>query len=163
MPELFGPRQTVLVTCREELEFMGKTKEIHNIITVAWHMPVSQSPLLYAIAISKTRASYEIINKSKGFVVNFIPFELKEAALTCGKLSGRHHDKFAEAKLTMEESNHIDCPKIKEAIGYLECHVIEEIEAGDHVIFVGEVTHEQFKGERPRLFHCGGSEFKTTK
>jgi flavin reductase (DIM6/NTAB) family NADH-FMN oxidoreductase RutF len=163
MPEVFGPRQTILVTCREELEFMGKIKEVHNIITVAWHMPVSFDPLMYAIAIGKTRASLEIIKKSKAFVVNFIPYELKEAALTCGKLSGRHHNKFVEAKLTMEESNHIDCPKIKEAIGYLECHVVEEIEAGDHVIFVAEVTQQQLKEDKHRLFHCGGDKFKTTE
>ena len=163
MPEVYGPRQTILDTCREELEFMGKTKEVHNIITVAWHMPVSHDPLLYAISIGKTRASLEIIKKSKGFVVNFIPFELKEAALICGKLSGRHHDKFKETGLTMEESNHIDCPKIKEAIGYLECHVIEEVDAGDHVIFIGEVTYQQLKEDKDRLFHCSGDKFKTTE
>ena len=162
MSRVYGPRQTVMVTCREELEVMGKTKEIHNIITLDWHMPVSFDPFLYAIAVGKTRASCEIIKKSKGFVVNFLGFELKGAALFCGRHSGRHRDKFKEAKLTMEESNHQDCPKIKEAIGYIECEVINEIEAGDHIIFVGQVTHEQLKEERKRLFHAGGSEFLTT-
>ena len=159
MSAVYGPRQTVLVTCREELEFMGKTKEVHNIITVAWHMPVSHDPLLYAISIGKASASLEIIKKSKCFVVNFIPFTLKDAAIFCGRHSGRHQDKFQKTGLTMIESEHVDCPKIKEAIGYIECHVIEEIEAGDHVIFVGEVTHEQLKGEQKRLFHFGGHEF----
>ncbi|MFH1440056.1 MAG: flavin reductase family protein [Candidatus Woesearchaeota archaeon] len=159
MPRTYGPRQIVLVTCREELDFMGKTKEIHNIITVDWHMPCSFEPFLYAISIGKSRASYDLIKKSGVFVVNFIPFTLKDAAIFCGRHSGRHHDKFKETGLTMIESNHVDCPKIKEAIGYIECNVIEEIEAGDHVIFVGEVTHQELKREEKRLFHFGGSEF----
>ena len=161
MPRIYGPCQTVLVTCREEIEFMGRKKAIDNIITLDWHMPVSFEPFLYAIAVGKKRASYELIKKSKVFIVNFIPFTLKDAALFCGRHSGLHHDKFLETKLTKIEAEHVDCLRIKEAIGYLECHVINEIEAGDHVIFVGEVAYEHLKGEEKRLFHDGEDHFLT--
>lgn len=162
MARVYGTMQTALVTCREELEVFGKTKQIDNIITLDWHMPCSFEPFLYAICIGKTRASYQIIKKSRCFVVNFIPFTLKDAAWFCGRHSGMHHDKFKEAKLTKIESHHLDCPKIKEAIGYIECNVINEIETGDHVIFVGEVTHQELKSDEKRLFHNGENLFMTT-
>lgn len=162
MAKIYGPRQVILVTTREEIEFMGRKKEMDNIITIAWHMPVSVEPFLYAISVNKSSASLQLIKKSKVFVVNFIPSELKDAALFCGKQSGLHQDKFLGAKLTKIDAEHVDCPRIKEAIGYLECHVINEVDAGDHVIFIGEVASQQFKEDKKRLFHLGEDKFTTT-
>jgi len=70
MSEITSPRQTILVSCRDRIK--------DNLITVAWHMPASFSPELYAIALGKTRFSCRMIKKSKCFVVNFMPFNLKD-------------------------------------------------------------------------------------
>lgn len=158
-----NPRQVVLVTSRADMKIMGKDILKDNIITLAWHMPVSFSPSLYAIAVGKTRFSCGLIKKSKSFVVNFLPYSLKEKAVICGSKSGEHIDKFAEAKLTKEESSSVDCPRIKEAAGYLECEVVNEVEAGDHIIFIGKVLKSEEKEEVNRLFQVGGGVFTTTK
>ena len=162
MPDIHKPRQVILVSSRETMEVMGKEIEKDNIITVAWHMPVSMEPELYAITIAKSHFSSDIISNSKTFVVNFIPFELKKHAVFCGTHSGSHMDKFKESGLTMEEAQSIDCGRIKEAIAYLECEVINEIEAGDHIIYIGKVMHSEEKGKKKRLFQ-GGKDFTTTK
>ncbi|MBW2974843.1 flavin reductase family protein [Candidatus Woesearchaeota archaeon] len=151
MSKLTDPRQVVLVTCREEIEILGKNQVKDNIITIAWHMPVSFSPNLYAISVGKTRFSCEMIRKSKAFVVNFVPVELEKAALTCGTKSGRYADKFKEAGLGKEESESIDCPVIKEALGHMECEVINEVDAGDHIIFIGRVLNSELKKAGKRL------------
>jgi flavin reductase (DIM6/NTAB) family NADH-FMN oxidoreductase RutF len=119
-------------------------------------MPVSFNPKLYAIAVGKTRFSCEMIKKSKAFVVNFIPFELKKEVLVCGTKSGMHVDKFKEAKLTKEEASSVDCPMIKEALGYMECEVVDEIEAGDHIIFIGKILNSDVKKEGERLMQKAG-------
>lgn len=161
---IYNPRQTILVTCRgtAKNKFTSKEEVKDNIITLDWHTPISFNPFLYAISIGKTRFSLNIIKNSKVFIVNFMPFELKKEVLYCGRNSGEHIDKFKEAGLTKEESEKLDCCRIKEAIAYLECEVVNEIEAGDHIIFIGKVINSYEKEEKKRLFHIEGNNFTTT-
>jgi len=156
-----APRQVVLVTTRANISILGKEKVKDNIITIAWHMPVSFEPNLYAIAVGKTRFSCKMIQESGVFVVNFIPFELKKQALECGLKSGAYTDKFSDTGLTKEEAKKIDCPRIKEALAYLECEVIKEVEAGDHIIFIGKILNSEEKKGGKRLFQIG-NDFTTT-
>lgn len=151
MSELTDPRQVVLVSCREEMDILGKKQVKDNIITLAWHMPVSFNPNLYAISVGKTRFSCEIIKKSKAFVVNFVSDNLAKEALVCGTKSGAHIEKFKEAGLTKEEASSLDCPRIKEASAYMECEVINEVDAGDHIIFIGRVLNSKVKKSGKRL------------
>tara|TARA_Y100000310_G_scaffold161488_1_gene161369 strand:+ start:72 stop:560 length:489 start_codon:yes stop_codon:yes gene_type:complete len=151
MSELTDPRQVILVTSREEMDIFGKKEIKDNIITIAWHMPVSFNPNLYAVSVGKTRFSAEIIKKSKAFAVNFVGLLLKEQVLLCGTKSGMHIDKFSETGLTKEECESIDCPRIKEALGYIECEVINEVDAGDHIIFIGKVLNSELKKDGKRL------------
>ena len=144
------------------MEIMGKVIEKDNIITVSWHMPVSFEPELYAISIGKQRFSAEIISRSKAFVINLIPYTLKEAAIFCGTHTGKHIDKYSEAKLTMEEAKTIDCGRIKEASAYIECEVVDEVEAGDHIIYIGKVVEKEEKEHSKRLLQ-GGKDFTTSK
>jgi len=165
MSELTGPSQAVLVTARAIMEDKFSTKKItkDNIITIAWHMNTSSSPQLYAISVGKTRYSYKLISSSRVFAVNFMPYDLKEKTIKCGRVSGEHIDKFREAGLTKIEADKIDCLLIGEALGYLECEVINEIEAGDHVIFIGHVLRSELKEQDHRLYHITGDRFTTTK
>ena len=162
MSELNDPKQVVLVTSREEMDILGKKQIKDNIITIAWHMPVSFNPNLYAISVGKTRFSCEVIKKSKAFAVNFISFELKDKALIVGTKSGAHIDKFKEAGLTKEECSSIDCPRIKEALAYLECEVINEVDVGDHILYIGKVLNSDIKKQGKRLLQQE-KDFTTTQ
>ena len=152
---LTNPRQTVLVTCR----YKGKD----NIITLDWHTPLSFNPMMYAISVGKTRYSLELIRKSKVFVVNFMGKDFEKEVLFCGRHSGRNCDKFAETGLKKEEAEKIDCPRIKEALGFLECKVANKVEAGDHILFIAEVVNSSLKTKGKRLFHLFRDKFTTTK
>jgi flavin reductase (DIM6/NTAB) family NADH-FMN oxidoreductase RutF len=71
-------------------------------------------------------------------------------------------DKFVDSGFTKEDSEKIDCPRIKEAMGYVECEVIDEIETGDHIIYIGKVVHSEEKTVGQRLLQGGHSDFTTT-
>jgi len=157
-----NPRQSVLITTRAKMDVMGKDIEKDNIVTIDWHMPVSFEPKLYAISIGKTRFSHEMLRKSECFVVNFMPFSLKEPVLFCGRNSGRLIDKFQETKLTKKEAQTIDCPIIKQSLAYLECSIISELDSGDHTIFIGKVLKSEEKKKSKRLFHVEKDKFTTT-
>jgi flavin reductase (DIM6/NTAB) family NADH-FMN oxidoreductase RutF len=143
MSEITDPRQTILVTSR----YKGKD----NIITLSWHSPVSFSPELYAIIIGHSRYSNEIIKKSKVFCVNFMDIKHKKAIDFVGSNSGEGIDKFSKAHLTKQECAKIKCPRLGEALAYLECKVVNEVEAGDHTIFIGEVIHSNINKEGKRI------------
>lgn len=162
---IFNPRQTVLVSCRGLTKDMFSGKEEHkdNIIVLDWHMPLSFEPFLYGIAIGKTRFSLELIRESKVFAVNFMPLHLKDDVIFCGRNSGQHIDKFKETNLLKEECEKIDCPKIKQALAHLECEIINEIETGDHILFIGKVVHEDEKETGKRIFHTEDDDFTTTQ
>jgi len=162
MRDLINPRQVILVTSEAEMELFGKKAEKQNIVTIAWHMPVSFEPMIYAIAVSKARLSHRMISKSKVFCVNFISKSLEKKALFCGRNSGEHIDKFKESGLTKEDCDSIHCPRIKEALAFLECEVAEEVEVGDHIIFIGKVVNSRLKKSEKRLFYLGDDKFTTT-
>jgi len=163
--DIANPKQVILVTTRAEIKtrFSPELETKDNIFALAWHMPVSFEPPLYAISAGKTRYSAKLIQSSKVFVVNFMPYQLKDAVLFCGRHSGEHVDKFKETGLEKEEADRIDCPRIRQASGFLECRVVNEVEAGDHIIFIGEVLNMKLKKQGKRLFQKGGELFTTTK
>lgn len=127
------PMQTVLVTCTDG---QGNT----NIITLAWHTPISRNPPLYGISLSPKRYSHGLIKKSKEFVINFIPYSLVEAAQFCGTHSGRATDKLFNTGITLIPSKHLSTPMIQEGYAHLECKLVKSIPVGDHTLFIGEVV-----------------------
>lgn len=160
--KIINPRQTALISCRAETDILGKKTTKDNLITVDWHTPLSFEPMMYGFAITKKRFSYELVNKSGVFAVNFMPALLEKYVLFCGRHSGKHMDKFSETELSIEECEKIDCCKVREAIATLECEVINEIQTGDHVFFIGKVVYAELKKGGKRVFHVIDDEFTTT-
>jgi flavin reductase (DIM6/NTAB) family NADH-FMN oxidoreductase RutF len=126
------PMQTVLVTCNDD---KGKT----NIITLAWHTPISRKPPLYGISMSPKRYSHALIEKSKEFVINFIPYSLVEAAQFCGTHSGKKTDKLCATGITLAPSTKLTTPLINEGYAHMECKLFKSLSFGDHTLFIGEV------------------------
>ncbi len=74
-----------------------------NIITVAWAGTVCTNPPMVSISVRPTRFSYDMICKTKEFVLNLTTEELAYATDYCGVRSGREVDKFQELHLTKEK------------------------------------------------------------
>lgn len=125
-------RPIYLVSCEHD----GKK----NIVSVGMFAYFSGKPLLVGIGIAPSRYSYELIEKSKAYVVNVVDEKLVEAVRICGENSGRDLDKFELAKLTAAPAAKIAAPIIEESPLSVECKVVQEVEVGDHVWFIGEVV-----------------------
>ncbi len=152
---LTNPRQTILLTSR------AGNKD--NVMTLDWHTPLSFEPMMYAVSIAKARYSLELVRSSKVFVVNFMSCQFEKEVLYCGRHSGKYIDKFKETSLEREEAETINCPRIKQALGYLECQVQEELEVGDHILFVARVSKAELREKGKRLFHLFADKFTTTE
>jgi flavin reductase (DIM6/NTAB) family NADH-FMN oxidoreductase RutF len=121
------------------MEYQGK----QNIITVGMFAFFSGAPSLVGVGIAPKRYSYELIRKSREYVVNAVDNGLMEAVRVCGEQSGRDVDKVTLAGLTLAKGVKVQAPLIYEAPVNVECRVVQEVELGDHVWFIGEVqaTH----------------------
>lgn len=110
-----------------------------NVMTACWCFPISFDPILFAASIGKERFSHNLIKESGEFVINVPGEDLLEASIICGENSGRDvEDKFTLAKITMEGSEKVSAPSVREALTSIECRVITSVEAGDHMLFIGE-------------------------
>lgn len=130
------PVPPVLVSCQN--------KGPANIITLAWAGIVCSNPLIVSLGIRPERHSYGIIKESSEFVINMPMASQMELVDTCGVVSGREHDKFAECGFTALESKLVGPPLIGECPVNLECRVTQIIPLGTHDLFLGEVVQVHY-------------------
>jgi len=130
----------VLVSVRAPLDVLGKAQVKDNISVVEWHMPASISPTKYAISVRNDNNITRMISKAGNFVVNFMGAEHKSLVLSCENQDGVFVDLFDFLGLTKTEADMVESPRIKEAKAVLECEVDQELESGDHTIFIGKVV-----------------------
>ena len=116
-----------------------KHETVQNIISIGMFAVFSGKPLLVGIGVAPSRYSFDLIRKSREFVVNAVDEKLTDAVEICGEKSGRDIDKFQAAALTPTKALKVNAPLIEESPVSIECKVIKEVEAGDHVWFIGEV------------------------
>ena len=110
-----------------------------NIITVAWAGTVCTNPPMVSISVRPTRFSYDMICKTKEFVLNLTTEELAYATDYCGVRSGREVDKFQELHLTKEKADQVKAPMIGEAPVNIECKVKKIEKLGSHHMFLATV------------------------
>lgn len=140
MKRLVHQRTLIIVTMRAEMPDESGNQQIKdNAITIAWHTPLSFNPELYGIAVAYDRYSYKMLKKAGSFVVNFVPESMGDVAMECGMLSGADTDKFAELELKTQEAETVKAFRLTDAVGWLECEIISESEAGDHAFLIGRV------------------------
>ncbi|MGV8084276.1 MAG: flavin reductase family protein [Coriobacteriia bacterium] len=129
---MLHPRPAYLVTTCDESGAADAS-------TIAWVTPLSHAPSLIGISVKPSSRTCALIESGGEFVVNVADASLRAAAVTCGNISGFNADKIELAGLPVEPSKEVAPPRLSAALGWMECKVLERIEAGDHVLFVAEV------------------------
>lgn len=161
---LLGPGPLVLVSSL----YKGRA----GITPIAWNMPVSDDPPIVALEIWEKHFIYKAILETGDFVVNIPSSDMAETCRKLGSVSGEKCDKFKEFHLEKERSKKVRSPKLKSAIGILECKLRREnamlkkynIVLGDVVYAEAEegIFTDRWNVERkgPRIMqHLGGKIF----
>jgi flavin reductase (DIM6/NTAB) family NADH-FMN oxidoreductase RutF len=110
-----------------------------NVMTAAWGGICCSKPPCVAVSLRQPRYSYENIAAHKAFTVNITPEQYVKEADYFGIVSGRNKDKFAASGLTPVRSDLVDAPYIKEFPFALECSLLQTVEIGIHIQFIGEI------------------------
>jgi flavin reductase len=141
----FATGVTVVTTCGEEHAY-GMTANAFSSVSL-------DPPLVLVCVISPSEGS-EHITRNGCFAVNILREEQEPISrYFASKDRPRGPDAFREVSHRIGASG---SPILDDVIGYLDCRLHAEHEAGDHQIFIGEVLELGFDAEgKPLVFHGG--------
>lgn len=110
-----------------------------NIMVANWLTQVSFDPRQVVLGLQKTSYTHGLIEKGRVFAVNLFRKEDAELIKAFTKSRVKNPQKVESATYSL--SPNINCPIIEGCAAYLECRVIQVVDAGgDHSIVIGEVV-----------------------
>jgi flavin reductase (DIM6/NTAB) family NADH-FMN oxidoreductase RutF len=130
---MLNPVPVVLITSKGEDDTV-------NVFTVGWIGTACTRPPMISVAIRPERLSYKNIKQTGEFVVNLPTKHHTKKVDYCGVKSGRTNDKISEMGFSLESSDNISTPGIKECPVSMECKVHSIIPLGSHDLFLAEVV-----------------------
>ena len=161
---LIGPGPVVLVS-----SLFNKRV---GLTPIAWNMPISDDPPMIALEIWEKHFIYKAILQTKDFVVNIPSSDMAEPVRKLGGVSGAKIDKFKEYGLAEEASKKVKSPRLKSAIGLLECRLRnDKAILKKYNIVIGDIVHAEAESsvftdrwcpEKPGpkiIHHLGGKIF----
>lgn len=116
-------------------------------MTVNAFMSISLTPKLIAISIDKQASMYDKLMNTKTFGVSVLQEQQKDLSM----IFARQKEKDREIEFV--EQNEV--PVIKGALATLSCEVDQKVEAGDHTIFIANVTDVALEDGSPVLYFGG--------
>jgi flavin reductase (DIM6/NTAB) family NADH-FMN oxidoreductase RutF len=116
-----------------------------NAMTVAWHMPMSKDPPLFAFVTGTSHFTYKLIKESGEFGINLMLDSHAEIVAAIGGSKGEECDKFATYGIEKDKPVKTSAPILAAAYAAFECKVVEEKVYDGHSMIIGEVlaTHIQ--------------------
>jgi flavin reductase (DIM6/NTAB) family NADH-FMN oxidoreductase RutF len=117
-------------------------------MTVSAFSSVSLEPPLVLVCADKQAITHGLIEQSKVFSVSVLAAEQRD-------LSNRFASKKDEERrfegLRCDDGR-TGCPRIPGALAWLDCRVIQAVDAGDHVVYIGEVVAADTADADPLLY-----------
>jgi flavin reductase (DIM6/NTAB) family NADH-FMN oxidoreductase RutF/rubredoxin len=99
---------------------------------------VTSKPARFAVACNKENYTCGLISQSQAFAISILKQETKSELIGMfGYKSGRTTDKFASAQYCTGQTG---VPiLLEDTLAWLECKVVQTVDTGTHMLFVGEV------------------------
>jgi flavin reductase (DIM6/NTAB) family NADH-FMN oxidoreductase RutF len=144
------PEQVVLVTTRSR---SGHA----NVMAVGWVCVASSDPLMFLLGIDEEAYTYELIRKTRQFVVAFPSEKQASETLFVGTRHGRGMDKFASCGLRTQKASVVKAPLVAGAVANFECRLVEITRPGDCPLIVGRVVAAHMSRNKAlgRLYSLG--------
>jgi flavin reductase (DIM6/NTAB) family NADH-FMN oxidoreductase RutF len=116
----------------------------HNLMTANWVSQVSFNPKLLAVSVEHEALTHRLIQAGRAFSVNIIDRE--DRAIV------RKFTKPVEVDLAAQMLNgfpfHLartGVPVLDQAVAYVDCELRQEVDVGNHILFIGEVVDAAFQ------------------
>lgn len=129
---LFKPKVVSMVVTNSE-------ESGPNVMTAAWYMLAGYNPFRYLLSVSHNDYTHEIIEENPEFVLAAPSTEMIDALTLSGMVSGRELDKLDHLDLETIPGSEVDVPLLKDAVGNVECSVVDSFEFENHTYYFGNV------------------------
>lgn len=126
-------------------------EEIHGMTVTDW-AGVSVDPPLALVCADKKSNTLGVIEAGRCFAINVLAAGLEELSNRFASKKDEHR-RFEGVEY---QSGETGAPLFTCAVTCLDCRVVATHEAGDHLVFVGEIQHAIVRGGEP-LVYCGGA------
>ncbi|MFJ5762260.1 flavin reductase family protein [Neobacillus sp. NPDC093182] len=120
--------------------------EAHGMTANAF-VSVSLNPKLILVSIDKRARMLPFIQQTKKFAVSFLSEDQQTESM---RFAGQIKE---ETPYNFEQFGNL--PVIQGALANMTCNLYNEVEAGDHVLFIGEVTDLKVNEGEPLLYFGG--------
>ncbi len=124
-----------------------------NVMTIGWGSPgVIWGRPIFIAYVRPSRFTFQNIEATGQFVVNVPDDAMRDICMSCGTLSGRDVDKFAENGLTIASAQTVRAPLIAECVRFYECKVVHVNDLVDAAIDPEIRSGAYPKGDFHRLY-----------
>ena len=133
-----------------------------NVMPISWHMMIDFEPPIVGCCIGDQSYTFQIVKKTKEFVINIPTAKLIKQVYGCGQVSGKKVDKFKKFKLTPIPASKVKAPLVKECFANLECKVVDTRMIEQYNLFIIKVVAAWIdRGiKHPKtLHHISGNQF----
>ncbi len=109
-----------------------------HVTLVSWLTQVSIEPPLIAVAIRRESQTLDLVRWSSAFGISVMERGAEALAARLGRSSADAPDKLKGVEL--RSGPVLGVPLLAASVGWLECRVLDQMSAGDHVLFLAEVV-----------------------
>ncbi len=121
----------------------------------SWVQQVSFEPPMICLAVKKGRAIESIIDGSGKFVLNIVGEDNSAMFRKFSRSVAPGQDAFAGLEVQRREAGVV----LEDCIAHLACKVTAKQEAGDHNLYLAEVTAGQAEGQAKPYMHLRNTGF----
>ena len=118
-----------------------------NIMTAAWGGICASQPPAVAVSIQRVRWTYASLLERKAFTISVPSAAQAAQADFAGIRSGANTDKFASLQWSAVRGDCVDAPYVGECPLVLELALVQHVEIGSHVQFIGEVKDVKVRAD----------------
>ncbi len=128
-----------------------------NVMAAEWTMQISYKPMLMAVFIHESTATFANIKKTKEFGINVSSEDQTMSVNIAGGYSRKEIDKLKiKDSFNVFKPRKIKSPMIAGCIVNAECKLVTMKKLGDHTLVVGKVVAISYDAsKKPLLYHRG--------
>jgi len=153
-------KRTILRKIPYGLYIVGvKDGEGHHAFTGSWLSQCSMKPPRVMLGVRHGTHSLELVRTGKVFSLNFLAKNSQKVFEQFFKPTPSNGNRFGELGYHLKRTG---APILDIATHYVECEVVQVVDAGDHSIVIGEVVEAEILKDEPSLvmgdtpWHYGG-------
>jgi flavin reductase (DIM6/NTAB) family NADH-FMN oxidoreductase RutF len=131
--------------------------KVENGLTVSWMSQVSFHPPMLMIAVDKLHYSVDLLRSTKNFCVNLLGADQAALAGRFAKQATTGDDKLADVAQRPSESG---AAILTDSVAYFDCEVTSLVEAGDHLVVIGQIEDAAVLSDRAPLTSASGLRYR---